>query len=92
MAYQRDRSNVSVKGRAGMLRLIETMMPGRNAVGYPTRPLYGAGSPQGQRIQIAREMNVDEKIGFADALAGSSRTSRMMKNPEAWPDFAYWRD
>ena len=51
-------------------RLIENMTLGRNAVGYLTESLHGAGSPQAQRIQIQREMNVDEKIGFAKALAG----------------------
>ena len=37
-----------------MLRLIENMTMGRNAVGYLTESMHGAGSPQAQRIQIAR--------------------------------------
>jgi 4-hydroxybutyryl-CoA dehydratase/vinylacetyl-CoA-Delta-isomerase len=68
--YMRTRGNVPVKDRARMLRLIENMTLGRNAVGYLTESLHGAGSPQAQRIQILREMEVETKIGFAKALAG----------------------
>jgi 4-hydroxybutyryl-CoA dehydratase/vinylacetyl-CoA-Delta-isomerase len=68
--YLRGRNDIPVKDRARMLRLIENMTLGRNAVGYLTESLHGAGSPQAQRIQIAREMNVEAKIGFAKALAG----------------------
>ncbi len=46
------------------------MTMGRNAVGYLTESLYGAGSPQAQRIQIERAMKLEEKKGFARALAG----------------------
>jgi len=41
----------------------------------PTTPitsesLHGAGSPQAQRVQIARQMGLDEKKAFARNLAG----------------------
>ena len=52
------------------LRLIENMTLGRNAVGYLTESMHGAGSPQAQRIQIARQMRVDEKKDLARRLAG----------------------
>ena len=53
-----------------MLRLIENMTLGRNAVGYLTESLHGAGSPQAQRVQIARQMDLEQKKGFARRLAG----------------------
>jgi 4-hydroxybutyryl-CoA dehydratase/vinylacetyl-CoA-Delta-isomerase len=55
-----------------ILRLIENMTIGRNAVGYLTESLHGAGSPQAQRIQIARGMKLDDKKARARALAGLS--------------------
>ena len=39
-------------------------------MGYLTESLHGAGSPQAQRIQIARQMDVEVKKGFAKRLAG----------------------
>lgn len=66
----RGRSSGDAEARARMLRLIENMTMGRNAVGYLTESLHGAGSPQAQRIQIERSMKLDEKKGFAKALAG----------------------
>jgi 4-hydroxybutyryl-CoA dehydratase/vinylacetyl-CoA-Delta-isomerase len=53
-----------------ILRLIENMTIGRNAVGYLTESLHGAGSPQAQRIQIARAMKIEDKKRRARHLAG----------------------
>jgi len=50
--------------------LIENMTLDRNAVGYLTESMHGAGSPQAQLVQIARGMNVDEKRRLARRLAG----------------------
>jgi 4-hydroxybutyryl-CoA dehydratase/vinylacetyl-CoA-Delta-isomerase len=50
--------------------LIENMTMGRNAVGYLTESLHGAGSPQAQRIQIGRQMGLDFKKGLARRLSG----------------------
>lgn len=66
----RGRSPTDTEARVRMLRLIENMTMGRNAVGYLTESLHGAGSPQAQRIQIERAMKLQEKKGFAKALAG----------------------
>jgi 4-hydroxybutyryl-CoA dehydratase/vinylacetyl-CoA-Delta-isomerase len=52
-----------------MLRLIENMTLGRNAVGYLTESMHGAGSPQAQRIQIARQMQLEYKKKLAKDLA-----------------------
>lgn len=68
--YLRGRDGVSVEARARALRLIENLTLGRNAVGYLTESMHGAGSPQAQRIQIARQMQVEDKKALARALAG----------------------
>jgi 4-hydroxybutyryl-CoA dehydratase/vinylacetyl-CoA-Delta-isomerase len=68
--YLKGRGNVPVEHRQRMLRLIENMTLGRNAVGYLTESMHGAGSPQAQRIQILRGMEVDRKKGYAESLAG----------------------
>src|SRR5919112_1299198 len=52
-----------------ILRLIENMTLGRNAVGYLTESMHGAGSPQAQRIQIARQMQLEYKKRLAKNLA-----------------------
>jgi 4-hydroxybutyryl-CoA dehydratase/vinylacetyl-CoA-Delta-isomerase len=68
--YLKGRDGVRVEDRARVLRLIENMTLGRNAVGYLTESMHGAGSPQAQRIQIARQMKLEEKKNLAKALAG----------------------
>lgn len=68
--YLHTKPDVRVEDRMRMLRLIENMTMGRNAVGYLTESMHGAGSPQAQRIQIARQMNIEEKKGLARRLAG----------------------
>lgn len=68
--YLKGRDGVAVEDRARILRLIENMTLGRNAAGYLTESMHGAGSPQAQRIQIARQMNLEEKKKLAARLAG----------------------
>jgi len=58
-----------VENRMRILRLIENMTMGRNAVGYLTESMHGAGSPQAQRIQIARQMQLGYKKQLAKDLA-----------------------
>ncbi len=67
--YLAGREGVSVENRAKILRLIENMTLGRNAVGYLTESMHGAGSPQAQRIQIARQMQLEYKKQLAKDLA-----------------------
>ncbi len=62
--------------RIRILRLIENMTMGRNAVGYLTESMHGAGSPQAQRIQIARQMQLDFKKQLAKALAGIDKSKK----------------
>lgn len=68
--YLRGRADVPTEDRIRVLRLIENMTMGRNAVGYLTESMHGAGSPQAQRIQIGRQMNLEFKKGLARRLAG----------------------
>ena len=68
--YLKGVNNVPTETRMRMLRLIENMTLGRNAVGYLTESMHGAGSPQAQRIQIQRQMNVEQKKWYARRLAG----------------------
>ena len=63
------RKGVDVENRMRVLRLIENMTLGRNAVGYLTESMHGAGSPQAQRIQIARQMQLGYKKNLAKHLA-----------------------
>ena len=55
--------------RMRVLRLIENLTLGTAAVGYRTESMHGAGSPQAQRIMIARQSNLDHKKELAKALA-----------------------
>ena len=68
--YLKGREGVEVEDRVRVLRLIENMTLGRNAVGYLTESMHGAGSPQAQRIQIARQMQLEDKKNLARSLAG----------------------
>jgi 4-hydroxybutyryl-CoA dehydratase/vinylacetyl-CoA-Delta-isomerase len=67
--YLKGRKGVDVENRLRILRLIENMTMGRNAVGYLTESMHGAGSPQAQRIQIARQMQLGYKKKLAKNLA-----------------------
>jgi 4-hydroxybutyryl-CoA dehydratase/vinylacetyl-CoA-Delta-isomerase len=66
----KGRPGVSTDNRRRVLRLIENMTLGRNAVGYLTESMHGAGSPQAQRVQIQRMMDLDGKKALAQKLAG----------------------
>ena len=68
--YLRGRADVDTEDRVRIMRLIENMTLGRNAVGYLTESMHGAGSPQAQRIQIGRQMQLEYKKRLAKILAG----------------------
>lgn len=68
--YLQGRADIAVEDRLRILRLIENMTMGRNAVGYLTESMHGAGSPQAQRIQIARAMQLAFRRSLAQLLAG----------------------
>ena len=68
--YLKGSNRFSTEERIRILRLIENMTMGRNAVGYLTESMHGAGSPQAQRIQISRKVDIEEKKNFAKKLSG----------------------
>ncbi|MGY3346850.1 MULTISPECIES: 4-hydroxyphenylacetate 3-hydroxylase family protein [unclassified Bradyrhizobium] len=74
--YLKGRPEIATEDRIRILRLVENMTLGRNAVGYLTESMHGAGSPQAQRIQIARSMQIEFKKDLAKALAGISSALR----------------
>ena len=67
--YFKGDASVPTIDRMKMLRLIENLCLGSAAVGYRTESLHGAGSPQAQRIMIARQCNMEEKKKLAKAIA-----------------------
>lgn len=68
--YLQGKEGVATEDRMRILRLIENMTLGRNAVGYLTESMHGAGSPQAQRIQIGRSMQLEYKRRLAKIIAG----------------------
>ena len=67
--YLKGVSGVSTENRLRILRLIENLTLGTAAVGYRTESLHGAGSPQAQRIMIARQGNLQHKKELAKTIA-----------------------
>lgn len=63
-------ASVPTEHRMRILRLIENITLGTAAVGYRTESMHGAGSPQAQRIMIARQGNIEQKKELAKAIAG----------------------
>jgi len=50
--------NATTEERMRVLRFLENICLGSSAVGYRTESMHGAGSPQAQRIMIARQGNI----------------------------------
>jgi 4-hydroxybutyryl-CoA dehydratase/vinylacetyl-CoA-Delta-isomerase len=82
--YLIGRKGVDVENRMRILRLIENMTMGRNAVGYLTESMHGAGSPQAQRIQIQRQMQLGYKKNLAKNLAGITNDIEEPKEPSEY--------
>jgi 4-hydroxybutyryl-CoA dehydratase/vinylacetyl-CoA-Delta-isomerase len=74
--YLKGRKEIATEDRIRILRLVENMTLGRNAVGYLTESMHGAGSPQAQRIQIGRAMQLEFKKQLARTLAGIEPDAR----------------
>jgi 4-hydroxybutyryl-CoA dehydratase/vinylacetyl-CoA-Delta-isomerase len=68
--YLQTRPEVRVEDRMRILRLIENLTLGAAAVGYLTESMHGAGSPQAQRIMIARQVDLGAKQALARRLCG----------------------
>ena len=68
--YLKASPTASPEDRCRILRLVENLTLGTAAVGYRTESMHGAGSPQAQRIMIARQGNIDQKKKLAKKIAG----------------------
>jgi 4-hydroxybutyryl-CoA dehydratase/vinylacetyl-CoA-Delta-isomerase len=68
--YLKGSATVSCEHRVRIMRLIENLTLGSAAVGYRTESMHGAGSPQAQRIMIARQGNLEYKKKLAKRIAG----------------------
>lgn len=68
--YFAAKPGIPTESRMRILRLIENLTLGTAAVGYRTESMHGAGSPQAQRIMIARQGNLEKKKEMAKAIAG----------------------
>lgn len=67
--YFKGARNTSTENRMRVLRLIENITLGTAAVGYRTESMHGAGSPQAQRIMIARQGDIEGKKDLAKNIA-----------------------
>jgi 4-hydroxybutyryl-CoA dehydratase/vinylacetyl-CoA-Delta-isomerase len=68
--YLKGAVGVPCEHRARVMRLVENLTLGAAAVGYRTESMHGAGSPQAQRIMIARQGNLEQKKQLAKKIAG----------------------
>jgi 4-hydroxybutyryl-CoA dehydratase/vinylacetyl-CoA-Delta-isomerase len=64
------KDGVKTENRMRVLRFLENICLGSAAVGYRTESLHGAGSPQAQRIMIARQGSFEAKKKLAKKIAG----------------------
>lgn len=61
---------VGAEDRLRVLRLCENLALGTGAVGYRTESMHGAGSPQAQKVMIARQGSFERKKQLAKKIAG----------------------
>ena len=64
------RPEVPTEDRQKVMRFLENICLGSAAVGYRTESLHGAGSPQAQRIMIARQGDMEGKKKLAKRIVG----------------------
>lgn len=73
--YSTAGNDIPVKNRQRMLRFIENLTMGCAAVGYLTESMHGAGSPQAQRIMIARLEDLEYRKELAEKLCGNKENN-----------------
>jgi len=74
--YFQGRQGVSTQERQRLLRFLENMCLGAAAVGYRTESMHGAGSPQAQRIMIARQSDMEGKKDLARNISGIAKNEK----------------
>ena len=60
----------STEDKMRVMRFLENVCLGSAAVGYRTESMHGAGSPQAQRIMIARQGDIQGKKELVKTIAG----------------------
>ena len=68
--YLRSVDRYTTEERCRMLRRLENLTLGPGAAAYLAESMHGAGSPQAQRIMLARLAGLEEKVRLARSLAG----------------------
>jgi 4-hydroxybutyryl-CoA dehydratase/vinylacetyl-CoA-Delta-isomerase len=68
--YLRSADPYSTEERRRLFRLIENLTLGPGAAAYLTESMHGAGSPQAQRIMLARLADLEGRMRLAKRLAG----------------------
>jgi len=68
--YLHSVDRYTTEERGQMLRLMENLTLGPGAAAYLTESMHGAGSPQAQRIMLARLADLEKKMELARRLAG----------------------
>lgn len=68
--YFKGVDSVPTIDRVKISRLIENMTVGCGAAAYLTESMHGAGSPQAQRIMLARLADLEDKVKVAKRIAG----------------------
>lgn len=67
--YLKGVEQIPTEHRIRVIRLIENLTKGTGSVSYLTESLHGAGSPQAQRVMIARQANLEYKKELARVIA-----------------------
>jgi 4-hydroxybutyryl-CoA dehydratase/vinylacetyl-CoA-Delta-isomerase len=60
--------DVAPEDRYRLIRFVENLSMGVASLSYKTESLHGAGSPQAQRIMIARQSNIESKINLVKEI------------------------
>ncbi len=68
--YLRSVDRYPTEERCRMLRLMENLTLGPGAAAYLAESMHGAGSPQAQRIMLARLVDLEGRVKMAKKLAG----------------------
>jgi 4-hydroxybutyryl-CoA dehydratase/vinylacetyl-CoA-Delta-isomerase len=68
--YLKAQADVPTEKRLRLLRFIENLTFGRAAISYRAESMHGAGSPQAQRIVIARQADFEAKKELVKRLIG----------------------
>lgn len=68
--YFAAHEGIPTEDRVKVMRFLENVCLGTAAVGYRTESMHGAGSPQAQRIMIARQGNIQGKKQLVKDIVG----------------------